>query len=195
MPSALRACSQGLMRTAPVIILVPEGVCIRFRASNARKSSMASGTTFAAEGVPKHRSSVILKGSGSEHRTTHHSHSASSQSSRYGECVGCPIDANAFLASWTIRRSGSIPRTTLLHPKRSYNSSRMDCSVELGSHDRRMLSGRVTMVRKQMRGFSGRKISSTFSADRYLRPGMFCPYKNAAKSLLGIQGVHDQGVG
>lgn len=188
-PSAVRACFHGSMRTAPVIILVPEGVCTRFRANNARESSMATGITFSVLGVPKHRSSVILTGSDSEHRTTHHSHSAPSTVSRYGEHAGCPMVSRASCAASTIRRSGSIPRTTLLHPKGAYNSSRMDCSVEVGSHDRRMLSGRVTVLRKRMRGLSGRKIFSTFSVDRYSRPGMFFPYKNAAYSLSDILGM------
>lgn len=185
-PWALSARSHGLMRTAPVIILVPEGFRVRFRANNARESSIPIGTTFFAEGVPKHRCSVILRGSGSEHRTTHHSHSASSSFSRYGEHAGCPMDCRASCAAFSIRRSGSISMTTLLHPKRAHNASRIDWSVSEGSHDKRILSARVTISRKHIRGIRGRRIFSTFWADRYLRPGMFCPYKNAANSLSDI---------
>lgn len=187
-PWALSARSHGLMRTAPVIILVPEAFRVRFRANNAREFSIPIGTTVFAEGVPRHRSSVILRGSGSEHRTTHHSHPASSQWSLYGEPTVCPMGCRMLCAAVTIRRSDSISMTTLLHPKRGHNASRIDCSVSEGSHDRRMLSGRDTIRRKRIRGASGRKISSTARPDRYLHPGIFCPYKNAANSLLDITG-------
>lgn len=183
-PLALSARSHGLIRTAPVIILVPEEFRIRFRASKAREFSTAIGTTFSAEGVPRHRSSDILSGSGSEHRTTHHSHSASSQFSLYGGNAACPMACRALCAAVIIRRSDSISMTTLGHPKRADNAALIVCSVSDGSHDRRRLSGRVTISRKDIRGVSWRTASSTNRAVRYLRPGMFWPYKNAANNVL-----------
>ena len=184
MPLSLSACSQGLFRIDPRVIRVPDAFIRRFRTNRARKSNMQTGTTFVVD-VKRNRSSPMLGGNCSEHRTKHHSHSTPSVLSRYGGSADCWIDPRALCAAFTTRRSAPTSMTTLLQPRQGLNASRTDCSVAEGSHRSSTLSGRDTISTKTIPGASERSMSCTCWPDRYLQPGIFCPYKNAANSLLG----------
>lgn len=175
MPVRLSARSQGLMRIAPVIILVPEGFSRRFRTKSARESRMHTGTTFVVCGN-RLRSLMKVEGRGSEDRTTHHSHSTPI----------CSMDFRTFCAALTTRHRDSTSMATLLQSKRSFRASLRDCSVVDSSHWSSTLSGLATMRTKVICGANGRSMSCIWSPVTYLLPGMFSPYRNAANSLLGI---------
>ncbi len=169
----------------PVITRVPNEFRRRFRTKSAREFSIRAGTAL-IEAVPRYRASLMLGDNCSEHRTKHHSHSAPSVFSLYGGSAECSMDFRARCAAFTIRRSDSTSMTTLLQSKRERNASRIDCSVSEGSHSSNMLSGRYTILTKPIPGASGRRISCTSWTDRYLQPGIFCPYKNEANSLFDM---------
>lgn len=181
-PRSLSAFSQGRFNIDPSVIRVPYTFCLRFLTKRARRSTISTGKTF-FENLPKHPCPLTLGGNCSEHRTRHHSHSTPSAFNRYGGLVVCPMIPRAVV---TIRSSELASRTTLWQCRHESNDSRIDSSSIEGSHRSRMLSGRDTIPVKTILGSSVRTLSSTSWPVRYSLPGIFFPYRNAAKILFAV---------
>ena len=184
-PLLLSSFSHGRFIIDPSVIRAPDVFCRRFLTSRARESSIWTGTTL-FENVPKHDSSLTIGGNLSEHRARHHSQSTPSMFNRYGGLDSWPIACRRLFAFVTILSSDSPSRTTLLQSRHENNESRRDSSVMEGSHRSRRLSGRDTILAKVTLGWRARSLSCTSRPFRYLLPGIFSPYKNAANILFDI---------